>query len=122
MRYDAPAGEVITAVSLPYVNYFDGYLPPVVDIADAAGNVVASASRITVGPEEIFGTVATGLNTSSVEIRFGQIGGGVWGARFWPGNYVALGSVEVTTAPIPEPATMGLLGLGILGLLRRKRA
>lgn len=119
VRYDAPAGEVITDVAIPAVVYFDNYVATTVQIVDAAGNIVASgnasATEILVAPMS-----AGGLNTSSIEIRLTSTSGGQWGARFWPGNYILLSEVAVTT--IPEPATIGLLGLGILGLLRRKRA
>ena len=38
-----------------------------------------------------------------------------------PGSFGAVDNVQVTAAPVPEPATMAALGLGVFGLIRRKR-
>lgn len=120
IHYNAPAGQVITSVTIPNINYFDGYPAVAMQIADSLGTVATNIHAA--GPIVISNFSATGLNTSSVELRLNSISGGQWGAAYWAGNYVSFDKVVVTTAAIPEPATMSLLGLGVLGLIRRKLA
>ena len=38
-----------------------------------------------------------------------------------PGQYVILDQIDIDTRCVPEPASLGLLGVGVLGLIRRKR-
>lgn len=61
------------------------------------------------------------LNAGAWTINYGTTG---WGNGIVSvdtvGRRVVLSGVEVTTA-VPEPATLGLIGLGIIGLLARQR-
>jgi hypothetical protein len=54
-----------------------------------------------------------GFDASYVGIMVTNQGGGVGGAAGWD-------NVTYTGVPIPEPATLGLVGLGALAMLRRK--
>ena len=122
VRYAAPAGQMITEVTIPQTYFFIQATPATLQIVDAAGIVKASAHASAAGAITVLNLSAIGLNTSAVEIRLSNVGGGQWTPAYWASNGVGLDKVEVATAPIPEPATMSLLGLGILGLLRKKHA
>lgn len=119
-HYQAPVGQVITGVNIleAYINM--GTNNMVLQITDGAGVVKAQHVRTSSG-DLVKNLSVTGLNASAIDIRFANIGTGMWATPAWTGNGVILNSVEVTTA-IPEPMTISVLGLGVLGLLRRKLA
>jgi hypothetical protein len=117
-RYQAPSGQVITGVTIPRM-YFNVDPSMQIQIVDAAG-VVKAQSASTAATQLILGLSATGMSTSAVEIRWVNLA--PWEINLWgSGNGVILNTVEVTTAPVPEPATMALLALGSLYLSRRKK-
>lgn len=38
-----------------------------------------------------------------------------------PGSFAAVDNIQIAASPVPEPASMAAIGIGVLGLLRRKR-
>ena len=68
------------------------------------------SSRSTLQSDEPFFYLGGGLNTR---------GNGAWDdVRIYPR---VLGAQEIFEIAVPEPTTLSLLGLGALGLLRRRR-
>jgi hypothetical protein len=79
---------------------------------------------------------ATGLSWNSAEAGSAPISGASWSDFYGAMSVVIVGnqyymydtmnsdnySVGLLTAPVPEPATICLLSLGALGLMRRKRS
>lgn len=62
-------------------------------------------------------------NGESKTFSFGSLGSGVTGIGYHLqfNCYTPFGQTAYVTAPVPEPASMAVLGLGIFGLIRRKR-
>ena len=114
VRYEAPAGETITSVSIPKV-IFNVDTDMLVHIVDADGVLLAESVR-SAEVFEFISMSATGFDTSAIELRYTGTHTNVWENVSWSGNYVAFETVEVTT--IPEPATMSLLALGSLAFLK----
>jgi len=98
-RYQAPAGQVITGVTISEVFISLEPLTMTVQITDAAGVVKSQAVRASSG-DWVQNLSATGLNTSAIDIRYANTGTGTWAATEWPGNGLIIKSVEVTTAPL----------------------
>jgi len=99
VRYEAPAGQIITTVSIPTVS-FNVDTEMKIQITNAGGLAVSQSARA--GVSDILSLSATGLNVSAVEIRYINVGGGMWGSPIWAGNTVTLDKVLVTTATGPE--------------------
>lgn len=111
------------------------------DIMTITGNLISSYNEVETGPGFLYGGAVA--NVSSITVHdasyFGPTvsfdGGntiGVTGSTILPGDindYLSdwsSGNVIINLyadeTVIPEPATMTLLGLGVLGLLRKRRA
>lgn len=92
-----------------------------VSYLDAMNNVVGSASGSLVAPAFAdgwqligFDSVADTTATSAmVRVMNEQTAAG--------GNDFALDNLSFSSQPVPEPASMAALGLGVLGLARRRR-
>jgi hypothetical protein len=59
--------------------------------------------------------------TDYIEFNVGQAGAAGSGVYIQPNETLTFDSTGLISAPVPEPATMGLLGLGLLGLVIRRR-
>ena len=132
-----PAKRVLQlSTSVPVVGgstyYFQGYAASVypdatadltfkVDYLDASSNVVNSTSGLLTAPSIASGWQLIGFNSVA--------GMGSLTARLTitnsetaaTGNDFALDSLSFSTQPVPEPTTVAALGLGVLGLARRRR-
>lgn len=75
---------------------------------NGANAVVASATASTTGTQTLSLTGLSGVNRIVVT----------------PGDFndwVGVDNIDFTTAPVPEPASMTALGLGVAALIRRRR-
>ena len=45
----------------------------------------------------------------------------IFGGNLSDGQYIILDQIDIDTRCVPEPATMGLLGIGMLALIRRRK-
>ncbi len=70
-----------------------------------------------------FSTTLSGLSSSGVSgrlaFRYFVTSGGPDGSN---SDYIGVDDVAYTVAPVPEPASMAVLGIGALALLRRRRS
>lgn len=105
------------ALSLSLVN---GYTPTASDVdyiltrADA-GNFATTFAGTTEG-----GTVNLGAYTAQITYLANWTGSDA-GSSLTGGNDVALYNFQPATAPIPEPASLGVLALGAVAMLKRRR-
>ena len=83
--------------------------------AEATGAVTGSATDLT----PFVGTGAVSPASWTSELR--QVGNNYVPEGGIRGNVRGTATVTYTYAPVPEPGTFAALGLGALGLLRRKR-
>ncbi len=55
------------------------------------------------------------FSNSLIDIRIDSVAGGIQGVGFFQDSYI-----NMDVIPVPEPSTLGLFTLGILGLVRRR--
>lgn len=94
------------------------------DIAVGAGQTVGVAVLFrVVGPRYVTGTTGyVDYSDANLTLRTGDVRSvpfGTTGSFFTPRLFT--GYVEYTVDPIPEPATLAILGLGGVAVLRRRR-
>jgi hypothetical protein len=92
------------------------------DIEVTANGLIVGTWDIIADDNQTTASLATFLATTSatgaLNLNFRQINSP-------PGQFAGIAGIIVTTAPaaaVPEPATLSMLGLAALGLLRRRRA
>lgn len=95
-----------------------------VELLYSADAVFATATFTSLGLKTILGSNAATMIDMDVQAQYvkflvTKVSGGT--APFTAGNPNFLGLAELQADAVPEPATMALLGLGLVGLMARKR-
>ena len=97
---------------------FAGYASAGLEVSNAGGGSIGAFSGINRSGESEWSQA-----TINYEIGEGDpLIGTPIGVALYGRADVAFDDVEVSFEVIPEPSTAGLLGLGLLGLLRRRRS
>lgn len=93
---------------------------------DGAGDIASAAQAVAVNASIGVGfspdgneMLVTGHTTNTIS-RFSRSGTG-WVANGTIATGSNLGDIQVVAAPVPEPATLAVLGIGALGILRRRK-
>ena len=119
--WSAPAGEKITQVSFTYVNsLIPAQWAQVVYKLAPAANLDATTPVLWTAPLALTAQSQTlnyvpGDDVQRIGLGFQTI------TNDYPGWLANFSGVTITTTVIPEPASLGLLVLGVLGLCWRRR-
>jgi len=108
------AYEAVLGSQIP--DHTDIFLKMFVETMDEGGVLLRGLASLDPSFSEIFGRIDY-LDTDPNRI----LGPGSAGFRLYGGSVGNFDNFTVETFQIPEPATLALLGLGALGLLRRRR-
>ncbi len=110
-----PSSVALSVIATPLAGSFtipDTYL----GLFDAQGNVLALNDDAGPGTGSLLMYEITAPGTYYIGVTG-------TGDDLWQGNHTQAGNYQLTVSvsPVPEPASMAALGLGALGLIRRRR-
>ena len=133
IKWAAPSDQVFTTVNLTLFNStsefpfkgsayaVSGGTPTLLGSWGNGGVTPATGGSFSFTTEQN----VTEIRVYALDARLGTTGNDQpWPNVFraWNGETLGISSIQVTTAAVPEPSSLALLGLGAVALLRRRRA